>query len=286
MKFKFINLFTKMAFTALIAMAAISCEDDEPVTAGDGDPLNENVITVNATLSTTQPQIGEENLLPVSLTLDRSFASDAEVTVRATLTNGNVSTGVITVTAGATSATGGIVLPPDDGFAPEGFFDPAAGTLIASAILLDELEEGNAFIVTSNEVSLDIWSRTAPGRGGLNYVLDWERPSVDLDLRVYSEPDFLLFEDGDSGDRFEQDLFQTPGRPDGLYIWYIINFSGDFIEDMEYRLFVTQPNGSLEVLSGTIPAGTPGPAFVPFAQFEKTTDPVSGAVTYVNITTI
>lgn len=288
MKFKFLNVYTKMAFAALIAMAAISCEDDEPVTAGDGDPLNENVITVNATLSTTQPQIGEENLLPVSVTLDRSFATDAEVTVRATLTNGNVSTGIVTVAAGATSATGGITLPSDDGFVPAGFFDPAAGTLTASAILLDELEEGNAYIVTSNEVALDIWSMTAPGRGGLNYVLDWENAaSVDLDLQVIDEAFTAILESSGSSDRFESDLFDTPGRADGVYVFYIRNFSDETTEDLEYRLFLTQPNGSLVVLSGVFEAGLPsGGARVPFAQFEKTTDPTTGAVSYVNIMNI
>ncbi len=283
MKLNFIKFYTKVAFTAVFALSILSCDDDEPVTAGEGDPFSKDVVAVDATVSTTQPQIGEENLLPVTVTLGQSFSSDATITVEATLTNGNVTTGEVVVPSGTTTGSGSFTLPSDDGFVPAGFFDPNAGSLEAIAIRLDELVEGTTYVTSSNQVSLDIWSKTAPGRGGLNYVLDWEDPSVDLDLRVYSEPEFVFYENGSSGDRFEEDLFDSAGRPDGLYVWYVVNFDGPFETDMDYRLFVTQPDGSLEVLSGTFTAGTPGPALIPFASFEKSTNVETGKVSYINI---
>ena len=62
MKLKYINYIAKFSFCAMIAMASVSCEDDDPLTAGDGDPLNENIISVDATVSTTQPTVGEDNV--------------------------------------------------------------------------------------------------------------------------------------------------------------------------------------------------------------------------------
>jgi len=280
----------KLRYISILAIASIlsvSCDDDDPISAGEGDPSNENVVNLEATVSADQTFTGEGNTIGFSVVLPQSFASDATVTARITLDNGSSSLGTATVTAGATTGTGSITLPPDDsvvdGATIEGIAD--AGTLSLIAILLDELESGTAYTLSSNDVSLGLYPDTLPAAGGLNVLMDWVDPvTFDLDMQIIDRAFTSIFESSGSSDRFESDLFQNAGRADGVYDIYIRNFSASPTADVDFILLLTQPDGTLDVLRGVLPAGSPaGGARIPVATFEKTTDVVTGVTTYINL---
>lgn len=280
-----IKFISKIAFSALLISSTISCEDDDPLSAGDGDPLNENVIELVGTISTDQPDIGESNFLPFSVNLPQSFSSDATVTARVLLDNGRVSTGTAVVASGQTDGSGLIQIPPDDGFFSAALKDDNAGTLTITAIALDSLERGNAYVISSNVEDINIWARTEPALGGLNIVTDWiDADTFDIDSEVIDEAFTTIFETGASGSRFEADLFQNAGREDGNYDVYLTIFSGDTAGvEIPYVVNFTRPDGTLVSITGTLPEGAPLGTRIPVARFSRVTDEVTGVTTYPEI---
>ncbi|TVZ23982.1 hypothetical protein JM84_2940 [Dokdonia sp. Hel_I_63] len=284
MKLNYIKHFGKFAFAAVLALGVVSCEDDEAVSAGEGDPLTKNIVSVDAMVTALQPNVGEGNLTPFAVTIGNSFSSDATVTVKVTFDNGDVSTGTALVSAGTTTGTGSLTMPSDDGFIPEGLVAENAGTLSATAILLDELVEGTTYVVSPNSTDIGIFSDTLGIAGGLNSILDFSNPQVnDLDFYVLDE-NFQTFESSTSFDRFERDLFETVGRPDGVYTFYVVSFGAS--EAIDYQVLSTLPDGSLNVFTGTLPVDTPQATFIPVGSFEKITDEVSGTISYTNFTAL
>ncbi len=270
--------YIKFFYVALLSLAFFSCEDDEAISAGDGDPLGETVATVDITV-TTIAKAGEGDRIPVTVSLGQSFASDVAVGIRATLDNGNQTQGSVTVPAGSTSATGSVVLPADDGF-DSGTFEGESdyGTLTAFAILLDELEPNTSYVTNSTDASFDLLDLTLDVDGGLNVLFDWANPDInDLDMFIFDYDTFTQWEGAASGDRYEQDLFQTPGRPDGDYfiavdVWIATDSS------IPWRFMLTRPDGFVDVYEGTFE--NPSGLIFPVVEFTKTTDEVSGEITY------
>jgi len=287
MKINYIKYFGKFAFTAVLALGVLSCEDDEPISAGDGDPLAKNVVSVDAMVTALQPNVGEGNLTPFAVTIGNTFSSDATVTVKVTFDNGDVSTGTALVPAGATTGTGALTMPADDGFIPAGLVAENAGTLSAIAILLDELVEDTTYVIAPNATDIGIFSDTLGVAGGLNSIFDWSNSeNADLDFYVIDEAFTAIFEDSETGSRFESDLFETVGREDGVYVFYTIIFTAPADEAIDYQVLSTLPDGSLNVFEGTLPAGSPQGSFIPLGSFEKITDEVSGTISYTNFTAL
>lgn len=287
MKLNYIKYFGKFAFAAVLALGAVSCEDDEPISAGEGDPLTKNIVSVDAMVTALQPNVGEGNLTPFAVTIGNSFSSDATVTVKVTFDNGEVSTGTAVVPAGTTTGTGSLTMPTDDGFIPAGLVAEDAGTLSAVAIRLDELVEGTTYVVAPNETSIGIFSDTLGIAGGLNSIFDWTNPeNADLDFYVIDEAFTAILESSETGSRFESDLFQTIGREDGVYVFYTSIFTAPADEAIDYQVLSTLPDGSLNAFEGTLPAGSPQGSFIPLGSFEKITDEVSGTVSYTNFTAL
>jgi hypothetical protein len=270
---------------SLIALST-SCEDDDPISAGEGDPLLKSVVALEATVSTQQLTVGEGNVIDFSVTLPNSFDSDADVTVRVLLDNGLTNTGTASVAAGSTTGTGSLTMPPDDNLLTGETIDGAlnAAELFAEAILLDELVPGTTYTLSSNVVDLNIYPRTLAVGGGVNILSDWNgAPAVDLDMYVY-DSDFNLYEVAESGSRFETDLFQNVGRPDRqFFVWIgVWNPPADGSE-VPYVVLITMPDGRLVDVRGVIPAGAVRGDFFQVATFEKTTDVETGVVSYINV---
>jgi len=267
----------------LIAISAtfiLSCEDDDPIELGDDDPRNETIVNLEATISTNQPNAGEGNLLPFSITVPQTFASDATVTARVTLDNGTFSTGTAVVPAGSNSGDGFITMPADDGDPTEGLLSENAGSFEAIAILLDEIVPGTQFEISSNSVDINIWSDTATVDGGLGLIMDWtDSANVDLDLSI-DELDGAtdVVDAGVSGSRFEDVFFGNNETQDGEFLVRVEVFAA-VGNDVDYVINFTLPNNELVSIAGTFPALNGGETFVP-ARFVRTTDIASGDISY------
>lgn len=279
------NLKYILVFAALSLIFG-ACEDDTAISAGEGDPLNENVINLDATVASAQTITGEANKLPFTVTLPQSFSSEATVTARIILDSGASTTGTAVIEAGATTGTGSITLPADDDvFSSSGLFGlPDAATLSLIAIALEELETGKAYTISSNSLSLGLYDDTLdPDAGGLNLLLDWENPADnDLDLYVFDATGATNLEFSESGSRYESDLFENTGRADGTYLIVIASYTQPPVGGFAYKLLVTLPTGELIDLDGMIPETFPAGLQL-VGTFDKVTDAVTGVVSYENI---
>ncbi len=273
--------FKKIFFAlSLSAFMFSSCSDDDPQTAGDGDPLNEESIeVVDVTVSSTQPKVGEGDRVAVSVTIGKTFATDVTVGIKATFDNGDQTLGSISVPSGSTTGTGSIVMPSDDGVS-SGTFDGSInfGSLEAFSILLKELEPNTSYVVNSNVVNFDVLDLTLSVSAGLNLLFDWANPDGnDLDMYVFDSATFTQFESSASGSRYESDLFQTQGRPDGEY-FIGINVFSTTDTTIPYRFALTRPDGFVDIYEGEFV--NPSGFIYPVVYFTKTTDQVTGIVTY------
>ncbi|MHA7058607.1 hypothetical protein ACWGOQ_0015390 [Aquimarina sp. M1] len=279
----------KLKYISIIAVFGLlftACEDDDPISAGIGDPLNKEVINLEATIASDVTVTGEGNRVDFTVTLPQSFSSDATVTARAIFDNGNSTTGTAVVEAGSTVGTGFVTLSPDDNVIDGDSIDGAADAVEISliGILLDELIPDTTYTISSNALSLGIYPDTLPAAGGLNILFDWDNPGAnDLDMDVIDRDFTAIFESSGTGSRFESDLFQTSGRADGIYDIYATIFSASPTEPIDYNVLMTLPNGVLEVVSGTLPAGSPSSTRIPIATFEKSTNVETGVTSYINI---
>lgn len=276
----------KYIVLSLTVLFFCACEDDEPISAGMGDPANATVVNLEGTITPDLLVVGEGNVIGFEVTLPNSFTSDATVSARIELDNGTSSIGTATVEAGATTGRGTITIPADDdvitGDTIGGVSNAAEISLVA--ILLEELVPNTTYTITSPIVDLGIYSDTLPADSGLNILFDWEDPANnDFDLFAFPITGGTSIEGSGTGSRFEGFLFQNAGRADAEYIIAYEIFGTPPANDVGYELLFTLPDGSLEILSGTIAAGTPADSVLALAIFEKSTDPVSGEVSYINI---
>ena len=271
------NKLNKLLLIGVYTVFLTSCSDDNSVTPGI--PTNLNVIELVGTVSTTSAMTAEGEEIEVTVTIPQSFSSDVDVEVTALLNNGAATTTAITVPAGTTTGTDDITLPGDDA-TDSGNLDglPNYGSLTLSAILLSELEEGNAYTISSAPFSLQIFDVLPDTDDGLNFLMDWENPTDnDLDMYILST-DGGSYEQAESGSRYEADLFQY-GRPDGDYEVYV----GFFVAsgDIPYRFFVRHPDGTINIFSGTFPQADVDSGYAgPYLLFTQTTDPETDEFTF------
>lgn len=282
------NKLKYIAFFAMLGLLFASCEDDEPVTAGLGDPSDKNVVNIEATISSDVTITGEGNRVNFTVTLPQSFSSDVTVTATARLDNGAATTGQAIIDAGATTGTGFVLIAPDDNVVSGATIDGVedAINIKLTAILLDELVPDTTYTISSNELSLGIYPLTEPSGGGLGIALDADNsPSNDLALRVYDTTGSVRLENSDTSDRVETVQFTPANQPDGTY--FVTTFARtETSVDYSFRLLFTLPNGELEVLTGTIPSDFDSFTLVDIATFDKVTDPETGVVSFINFTLV
>lgn len=275
--------FNKFKYFLCLAIVALvfNCEDDDPLTAGDADPLNKTIVSVPVTVSSDDPGIGEGNLASFNVTLGQSFASDATVTVRIDMDNGRFTTGTTVVPAGSTSGSGTILVPADDDLLPATVISPNSATIQAIGILLDEVVPDTLFEADSNVFDLNVWSQSQEIVGGLRLQMDWNgAPGVDIDMYVIDAAFTAIFERAESGSRFELDTFGNNEHPDGDYVVYFSVFSPDPLAvETPLSVLLVKPDNVLESYLFTLPAGTPG-GFTPLVQFTKVTNTETGITSY------
>jgi hypothetical protein len=268
----------------LLSLALVfSCEDDDPISAGNADPLNKIIVDVPVTVSSPDVGIGEGNLAKFDVTLGQSFASDATITVRIDMDNGRFTTGTTEVPAGSTSASGTILVPADDSLMPATIISPNSATIQAIGILLDEPVADTVFAADSNVFDLNVWSQSQEIDAGLVVQMDWNgAPAVDVDMYIIDAGFTAIFEQAESGDRFEVDLFGNAEHADGDYVVYTRVFAPDpLTDDTPLSVLLVKPDNVLESFSFTVPAGTAAAdGFIPLVQFTKNTNAETGVTSY------
>lgn len=274
----------KYIFVGLAALFITSCEDDD-VVVDPGNPLNRNMINLEATVSTETTLAGESDVISFTVEIPQTFDTDVTVTARARFDNGSTTIGSATIPAGSTSGTGTITLPGDDGAQSGNLLGISEfGSLTLVGIQLDELESGNTYTITSNEATFGVLDRTLGVAGGLNLLFDWEgAPATDLDMYVFDANTFEQLESAETGDRYEVDLFQNAGRPDGDYLVAVAvyeNGTDEATTDIDYLFAFTKPTGMVDIYTGTLEQVADFDGLFVLATFTKTTDPETGTVSY------
>lgn len=274
-----------IAFIGLFGLLLTSCEDDEAISAGEADPLNKEVVNIDATIESELDAFGEGKSFEFTVTLPSSFQSDATVTVTLDLDNGARTTGTAIVEAGSTTGTGSITAAPDDSVETDTDYlgSQNAARLYATAILLDELVPGTTYTISSNVIDLAIYD-TLPDTdpAGLTVFLDWANPDVnDLDLYLLDFPVTGQFDASESGSRYEEILMESADYADGTYSVAVASFTAVPAGGTPLSIVFIRPTGDLEVFNFTYPEGSPGEIYV---SFEKTTDPETGVISYTNFT--
>ena len=276
------NIYKKLLFSLLSLIVFNSCTEEEELI---GYPLEIQTETTEivGTVSASYTSFFEGLPLNITVTLPQTFSSDAAVEVTALMNSGAQTVATITIPAGATTGTGEITLPSNDGF-NSGLFEGLVNycQLSISAILLSELETGTSYTITSNSLGVNILDQfsaytTAVANSRMNYLLDWANSDIN-DLDVY----IAGLESSETGTRYESDIFNAE-YPDGEYI--IEAGLYDIAEtSIPWKLFFVHPDQvTVDVFGGTfenLTIGTGVNANVNLVTFTKTTDPDTGDVTF------
>ena len=264
----------KYLFLALaVVFTFSSCEDEDPISAGDGNPLNENVINIDATISAEYNVIGEGTSFDFTVTIPNALSRKAIITAELELANGTFSTDTLSIAAGETSGTGTITAPADDDLASgdDPFIGAAdAATLRTKAILLDPLEDGNTYIINSNELSLGVYRLVQePDAGAIGIRMDWLDSDVnDLDLYLLNSG-FSTISAQETGTRYEVINALNSDLADDTYLLGVVSFTAPPAGGTPLVILITLPNGNLEVFNFTYPEGAG--SIIPLS-FDKVTN--------------
>lgn len=150
-----------------------SCEDDDlgPQNfLATGDATEE----VNVTIDLDRMISAEDDEIPATITLSRTFEVDANVVIRTDLSNNAFQQSTITVPAGMTSASGFIETPSDDNGLNFANFNEM-GTATAVSIGADD-GSGVIYVATSNEASFQVINGFPEviGVGGISFAFTWD----------------------------------------------------------------------------------------------------------------
>lgn len=150
-----------------------SCEDDDlgPQNfLATGDATEE----VNVTIDLDRMISAEDDEIPATITLSRTFEVDANVVIRTDLSNNAFQQSTITVPAGMTSASGFIETPNDDNGLNFANFNEM-GTATAVSIGADD-GSGVIYVATSNEASFQVINGFPEviGVGGISFAFTWD----------------------------------------------------------------------------------------------------------------
>jgi hypothetical protein len=157
-------------------------------------------------------------------------------------------------------------IPGQDGLSIANY-NGSTGLLKVEAINADD-GQGKIYLPVSNTVEVNVFDRVpANSNDGMNVLLDWEDIGTvnDLDLRIVNNPITSIFNSGTTGSRYEEALFEN-AFPDGNYIIAAQIYDPDNTTTsapINFRVMLALPDGSKQLVEGTIPAGantTPGGA--------------------------
>lgn len=290
------NIKYKISFITLLAtmsLMVISCEDDDELDVVNIPSQSSAVVSLSFD---QEPFFGRGGA--VDYTVDLQGSSSLDRQVKLSSQTGTQRFSDIAVAESGTSVAEGTFTIPNIGgslaFDEKGSFSTSVVGVRQGELVADE--EGDEFFnasggdtvaTTSDPITVEYFDRTPSASStGLNYLLDWNNPSVnDLDLFVIDEAFTDIFENSETGSRYENDVFNNTNL-DGKYDFYISIFDlvNEFTtEAINSRLFVIDSRGNKTLLEFTIPAGTATNDFTLVGTFTQTTS-AEGEVNYSNIT--
>ena len=259
--------------TLAIGFSVTACYDDDPINKIIPQGLTDIAVSISTPISFTA---GNGNV-PYTVTLPSSFTSDVDVEASLVFAGGTVKN-LVTVVAGSTSASSTLGMRAYAGTIPfDGYDNNVALSVTGVAVSAPEPGDPSVFNITSNEILLLQYSTVASDAlqdSSMSYIVDWNPPSIVVDIQVIDRDFTFIAESSGSGDRFESDFFNT-FHPDGIYDMYArIYGSGDpTTVAIPYKVFILQPTGEQQLFEGVLPVGSPTDATrIDFADIVKSNE--------------
>lgn len=255
------------AFALTLCVTAFSCESDD---LGKNNSISASPENVDTTIALTPDFlfVGEGDSFNYSVTLPQSFSVNSSITSQIVVDNNPVrnSSSAIALDAGSTSGTGTMEVPGQDGLSIANY-NGSKGLLKVTAINAND-GASNVYLPVSNTVEVNVFDRVpANSAAQMNVLLDWEDIATvnDLDLRIVNNPITALIPTGNgtTGSRYEEGFLENT-VPDGDYIIAAQIFdttNATTTAPINFRVMLAFPDGSKQLVEGTIPAGattTPG----------------------------
>ena len=273
----------KLLLLFLPAVVLTSCGNDDYSEAYVDTEAKVNLV---ATLEAGRTMAVAGTYIDYTVTMPQSFAVEATVTVRATSVDGSKYTlSKVVVPAGSTTLSGLVKMPALNGNPGRYEGTSNAATMEVDGVALSSGDD--PYVMTSNKISLGLLD----GNGAYDFAypvdydgdgvlepwlsisLDWEGPysDNDLDLYVIGE-DGYLYENSESGSRFEGDFFNGNWNDDQLYYVFIDIWSGN--TPMAVRFTATDHHSVTTLIEGSLTDS------MVFATIDKTGG-ASNDITYV-----
>ncbi len=250
----------KLLLLFLPAVVLTSCGNDDYSEAYVDTEAKVNLV---ATLEAGRTMAVAGTYIDYTVTMPQSFAVEATVTVRATSIDGSKYTlSKVVVPAGSTTLSGLVKMPALNGNPGRYEGTSNAATMEVDGVALSSGDD--PYVMTSNKISLGLLD----GNGAYDYAypvdydgdgvlepwlsisLDWEGPYTDNDLDMFVVgADNYLYENSESGSRFEADFFNGNWFPDQVYYVIIDMWTGN--TPMAVRFTATDHNSVTTLVEST-----------------------------------
>lgn len=203
-----------------IILLSNSCSDDDG-RLDQNYTLNATTdVITNVTVSSVRSFVSETDDLNYSVSLDRTFDSDADVRIEVEFDDTRFFRTNLTVPAGETSASGVLVFRADDGIDLESIVLEDFIKVRALSILPSQPKAGESYPATSNDLLLDLVSEV----GAVTLNIDWTGDSsVDIDFALLNLDTFTFPAGGVTGATLSKPETlvlsnSNAGLPDGNYL--------------------------------------------------------------------
>ena len=296
-------------FFLLLATALFisSCDEDDVFT---GSPVGTNVQfeTLHGTITTTETAVVSSQVIPITVTIPRSFPVETKVQAMAFIPQTNKrTTKTVMIPAGALSASSTMTVPgAEQSDLP--FHLNLELSLIAIATGDDVLPSGFAgkqYSLTSDKVILDFGDSAMPALNSSRFILrfDWEFPpngspvigtnNLNLVLKkggipvtVTANTNNPIFgtvnNNASSNIRYKTINFSNALADDATYTVEV--FANRLIaspSDIDYRFLMRFPDDATKVYAGTLTGLTVTPASGAIAKLQIVKTTVGGIANYV-----
>jgi hypothetical protein len=270
-KFKIILLF----LCSLIFF--IACDEGERFT---GSPVgNLDIITLDATISSTSTLALTDQKIDFTVTLPRTFADTVRVEASSLSDSGRRTRGYVEIMPNQLTGTGEI------NAAGGGVFN-STFDLFVSAIELYTVEAGKHYLIKSNNIEIQTGNTTIQDANGarlsvklvwpnfstsnnLRFNVDKPEPLVDANVTSLSggKTHFINIDNNGANNT------TTNSSAEGEYVFKITALSLTTSPiDMPYRLVLVHPDGKTEVFNGVYPGLVVGAPLLPVLKVVKTGD--------------
>ena len=270
-------------YALLASFLIISCGDDDYSIAYEDLEVK---TPLTADLQLSRDVAAPTTRLDFTVTLPQSFSTDATLEVTVLTPDFNTARASLDVPAGETTVSGFLTMPgsgtiTNSFFGIEGFY-----SIQVTGLALVQPEEGmidDPFTLSSEELRVDLIDYNsdymAARETSLDVLLDWQGPwdVNDLDMYIVNMDTGELYENAESGSRYEGDLFNNT-HPDGTYA-VAVSFYSVSGEDIAYNFNFTYPNGEVEFYEGVFTSPAAGDYLPEVMYITKSTD-VNGNAVY------